>query len=38
MVANVWLTILGRQRAEKPMHQAAYEPAADRPLVAAPAE
>jgi cytochrome c oxidase cbb3-type subunit 1 len=38
MVANVWLTILGKQRAEKPMHQAAYEPAADRPIVAAPAE
>ncbi|MGZ3172285.1 MAG: cytochrome-c oxidase, cbb3-type subunit I [Croceibacterium sp.] len=38
MVANVWLTILGRQRAEKPMHQAAYNPTADRPIAAVPAE
>ena len=36
MVANVWLTILGKQRAEKPMHQAAYNAAADRPIVASP--
>jgi cytochrome c oxidase cbb3-type subunit 1 len=36
MVANVWLTILGRQRAEAPIHQAAYSPAADRPIVAGP--
>ena len=35
MVANVWLTILGRQRAEQPMHQAAYDPSADRPIVPA---
>jgi cytochrome c oxidase cbb3-type subunit 1 len=35
MVANVWLTILGKQRAEKPMHQAVYNPAADRPIVPA---
>jgi cytochrome c oxidase cbb3-type subunit 1 len=38
MVANVWLTVLGRQRAEKPMHQAEFNPAADRPIVAVPAE
>jgi len=36
MVANVWLTILGRQRAEKPMHQAVYNASADRPIVAEP--
>ena len=38
MVANVWLTILGRQRVEAPMDQAVYDPAADRPIVAVPAE
>ena len=38
MVANVWLTILGKQRVEKPMHQAAYDPAADRPIVQAEPE
>ena len=38
MVANVWLTILGRQRSEKPMHQAPYNPTADRPIAAVPAE
>jgi cytochrome c oxidase cbb3-type subunit 1 len=38
MVANVWLTILGRQRAEAPLHDASYDPAADRPIVAEPAE
>jgi cytochrome c oxidase cbb3-type subunit 1 len=38
MVANVWLTIAGRQRAEKPMRQAAYDAAADRPIAAVPAE
>ena len=38
MVANVWLTILGRQRAEAPMHDVVYDPEADRPLVAEPAE
>ncbi len=32
MVWNVAQTIRGRQRAEKPMHDAAYDPAADRPL------
>ena len=38
MVANVWLTILGRQRAEAPTSEAAYNPAVDRPIVAVPAE
>ena len=38
MVANVWLTVLGRQRVEKPLHDAAYDPEADRPIVAQPAE
>ena len=38
MVINVWLTIAGRQRAEKPMLDAAYDPQADRPLVTVPAE
>jgi cytochrome c oxidase cbb3-type subunit 1 len=32
MVWNVAQTIRGRQRVEKPMHDAAYDPAADRPL------
>ena len=34
MVWNVWATILGKQRREAPLHQAAYDPAADRPLPA----
>ena len=38
MVANVWLTIKGRQREEAPMHDAPYNPEADRPIVAQPAE
>jgi len=38
MTANVWLTILGRQRQETPLRQAAYDATADRPLVAVPAE
>ena len=38
MTANVWLTILGRQREEAPLHNAAYNAAADRPIVAVPAE
>ncbi|WP_126174058.1 cytochrome-c oxidase, cbb3-type subunit I [Altericroceibacterium xinjiangense] len=38
MVANVWLTILGKQRVEAPMNEAAHDPAADRPIVAVPAE
>ena len=38
MTANVWLTILGRQRAEEPLRSAPYDAAADRPLSAVPAE
>ena len=38
MAANVWLTILGKQREEAPLRQAAYDPAADRPLAPVPAE
>jgi cytochrome c oxidase cbb3-type subunit 1 len=38
MTANVWLTIIGKQRAELPLRQASYDPAADRPLTAVPAE
>jgi cytochrome c oxidase cbb3-type subunit 1 len=34
MVANVWLTIAGRQRAEAPLSDARYDPEADRPLAA----
>ncbi|MDE2303624.1 MAG: cytochrome-c oxidase, cbb3-type subunit I, partial [Sphingomonadales bacterium] len=32
MTANIWLTILGRQRVEAPLHAPAFDPAADRPL------
>jgi cytochrome c oxidase cbb3-type subunit 1 len=32
---NVWQTIAGNLRQEEPMRQATYDPAADRPLVAA---
>src|SRR5690606_36108293 len=35
MTANVWLTIVGKLREEAPLRQAAYDPAADRPLVPA---
>ena len=38
MVVNVWLTIAGKQRVERPMHDAPYDPQADRPIVAVPAE
>ena len=38
MVANVWLTIAGRQRAEAPLREAPYDPEADRPISAVPAE
>ena len=32
MTANVWLTIAGRLRDERPMHIAAFDPSRDRPL------
>jgi cytochrome c oxidase cbb3-type subunit 1 len=38
MVYNVWLTIAGKLRAEKPMTETPYNPEADRPVVAVPAE
>ncbi len=38
MVINVWATILGKQREEAPMTEAAFDPAADRPAAAVPAE
>ncbi|MCP5380367.1 MAG: cytochrome-c oxidase, cbb3-type subunit I [Novosphingobium sp.] len=37
LVINIWLTIAGRQRVEEPLRQAAYDPAADRPIVPAAA-
>ena len=37
MVVNVWATILGKLRREAPMRDAAYDPVADRPILA-PAE
>jgi cytochrome c oxidase cbb3-type subunit 1 len=33
MVANVWLTIVGRLREEAPLTDAEYDPQADRPIV-----
>ncbi len=38
MVVNVWRTITGRLRDEAPMAEAPYNPQADRPIVAVPAE
>ena len=38
MVYNVWLTIAGKLRVEKPMTETPYNPEADRPVVAVPAE
>ncbi|MEN9288717.1 MAG: cytochrome c oxidase subunit 1, partial [Pseudomonadota bacterium] len=38
MVYNVWLTIAGKLRDEKPMTETPYNPEADRPVVAVPAE
>jgi cytochrome c oxidase cbb3-type subunit I len=38
MVFNVWQTIAGYQRQEKPMTQTPHNAAADRPYVAVPAE
>ncbi len=38
MVYNIWMTIFGHIREEKPLTSAAYNPEADRPLVAQPAE
>ncbi|MXP10754.1 cytochrome-c oxidase, cbb3-type subunit I [Pseudoblastomonas halimionae] len=39
MTYNVWMTLAGKLRDEKPLNDAAYDPAADRPITATvPAE
>ncbi|NCU11442.1 MAG: cytochrome-c oxidase, cbb3-type subunit I [Sphingomonadaceae bacterium] len=38
MAYNVWMTVAGKLRQEEPLRQAEYNPDADRPLVATPAE
>jgi cytochrome c oxidase cbb3-type subunit 1 len=38
MAYNVWQTIAGKLRQEEPLRQPAYDPNADRPLAATPAE
>jgi len=38
LVYNVWMTILGKLREETPMNIAEYDPVADRPITAVPAE
>ena len=38
MIYNVWATISGRVREERPMTETPYNAAADRPLAPAPAE
>ncbi len=38
MAYNVWMTIAGKQRIEAPMGDTAHDEAADRPIVAQPAE
>jgi cytochrome c oxidase cbb3-type subunit 1 len=38
MAYNVWMTIAGKQRVEAPMGDTAHDDAADRPIVAEPAE
>ncbi|AJA08067.1 Cytochrome c oxidase subunit 1 [Sphingopyxis fribergensis] len=38
MIVNVWATLAGKVRAERPMTETPHNPAADRPLVAVPAE
>ncbi|MFZ5663898.1 MAG: cytochrome-c oxidase, cbb3-type subunit I [Pseudomonadota bacterium] len=38
MIVNVWATLVGKVRDEKPMTETPHNPAADRPLVAVPAE
>lgn len=38
MVFNVWMTIAGKLRVEKPMTETPHNPEADRPFVAVPAE
>jgi cytochrome c oxidase cbb3-type subunit 1 len=38
MVVNVWMTIAGKVREERAMTETPYDPEADRPVVAVPAE
>lgn len=38
MIVNVWATLLGKVRDEKPMTETPHNAAADRPLIAVPAE
>ena len=38
MVFNVWMTVAGKIRVEKPMTETPHNPEADRPYVAVPAE
>src|SRR3546814_10156649 len=38
MLVNVWATLAGKVRAEKPMTETPYNAAADRPLAPVPAE
>ena len=38
MIYNVWMTLAGKVRDEKPMTETPYNAAADRPIVAQPAE
>jgi len=38
MIVNVWATLAGKVRDEKPMTETPHNAAADRPLVAVPAE
>ena len=38
MVINVWMTIAGKLRTEKPMTETPHDAAKDRPIVAVPAE
>ena len=36
MSYNIWMTLAGKQRVEKPLNDAAYDPEADRPIVNQP--
>jgi cytochrome c oxidase cbb3-type subunit 1 len=38
LVYNVWMTLAGKLREEAPMSDASYDPEADRPATAVPAE
>ncbi|PKQ00618.1 MAG: cytochrome-c oxidase, cbb3-type subunit I [Alphaproteobacteria bacterium HGW-Alphaproteobacteria-13] len=38
MIVNIWATLAGKVREEKPMTETPYNAAADRPIVAQPAE